>query len=72
MTQQGSIIIHLPLLEFIQSSNISCCHTDISDGLVAWGSCSVGLQDKGNEMDLISESVPSWSFVCLVRFLIKE
>ena len=72
MTQQAFITIHLPLLEFVQSSNITCCHTDISDGLVAWGNCSVGLQGKGNEMDLISESVPSWSFVCLVCFLIKE
>ena len=72
MTEQGFITVHLPLLEFIQSSNITCCHTDISDGLVAWGKCSVGLQGKGDEIDVISESVPSWSFVGLVCFLIKE
>ena len=69
--------IHLPLGEFIQDYNVTCCHTDLSNGLVAWGNCSVGLQGKGNEMDLIAGSemdliagsAPSWSFFCLVFYV---
>lgn len=44
-------------------SNVTCCHTDISTGAVAWGNCSVNLQGKEKETNSISESIPSQGFV---------